>query len=410
MPLLIRLSSLLLLLLVAPALAQPPVVKTYMRVVDVDDQTLRLDMAFRVFAPADGNGPTIMLGSAIHIADESFYELAQRTLDAQDLVLFEGVGHHAVDENTPAAKVARTKQQLRAAAVMIERYKTGYKEYPASAAALVAAVGQQSRVKQARLQRALVDAWGRPIAYAKTDAGFTLISRGADGKPGGESFDADLAYADQKPLTAAEINSKGGIQGDLAHALDLTFQLDAYDTDKKNYRNSDMALAAIQERAQAGGGDANVLVSMMQGSGLMGGIMKVGMALIRSSPKMQGTMKVMMMEMLQQVGDDLTKLKQVPPNMKALLKVIIEDRNQIVIDDLKKELAAKDAPGAPQSIAVWYGAGHMKDLEIRLVTQLGYKPVANFWLPAITTDLAKAGMTRAELNSTRAMLQRMLGQ
>lgn len=401
-----RLSSILIALaFTALASAEP---KTYMRVVDVDDNTLRLDMAFRIFAPADGAGPTIMLGSAIHIADESFYELAQQTLDAQDLILFEGVGHHEQDEDTPAAKVQRTKDHLRAAAIAIERYKDGFKEYPASLAALLKAVGEQSKVKQSRVQRVTVDAWNRPIVYAKTTTGFTLISHGADGKPGGDAFDGDLTFADQKPLTRAEITSKGGLQGDLADALGLTFQLSAFDTDKKNYRNSDMPMAAIQDRAKEGGGDANVLVSMMQGSGLMGGIVKIGLSFIRASPRMQGTMKVMMMEMLQQVGDDMTKMKQVPENMKALLKVLIEDRNQIVINDLKKELAKKDAKDAPQSIAVWYGAGHMKDLEARLVKQLNYKPVATFWLPAITTDLKSAGMTRTDLNATRAMLQRML--
>ena len=401
-----RLSSLLVVLIfTALAHAEP---KSYMRVVDVDEHTLRLDMAFRIFAPADGVGPTIMLGSAIHIADESFYTLAQQTLDAQDLILFEGVGHHQKDETTPAAKVQRTKDHLRAGAIVIERYHNGFKEYPANLATLLKAVGEQSKLKQTRTQRVLVDAWGKPIVYAKTETGFTLISHGADGKPGGTGFDADLSYADQKPLTRAEITSKGGIQGDLADALGLTFQLSAFDTDKKNYRNSDMKLAAIQERAQAGGGDANVLVSMMQGSGLMGGIVKIGLSFIRASPRMQGTMKVMMMEMLQQVGDDMTKMKLVPDNMKALLKVLIEDRNQIVIDDLKKELAKKNQANAPQSIAVWYGAGHMKDLEIRMVKQLNYKPVATFWLPAITTDLRGAGMTRTDLAATRAMLQRML--
>ncbi len=401
---LLRLSCIIL-ALASLAAAEP---KSYMRVVDVDENTLRLDMAFRIFAPADGVGPAIMLGGAIHIADESFYVLAQQTLDAQDLILFEGVGHHEQDENTPAARVRRTRDHLRAAAIAIERYKDGFKEYPASSAALLKAVGEQSKVKQSRVRRVLVDAWGNPITYAKTAAGFTLTSHGADGKPGGDGDDADLAYADQKPLTRAEITDKGGLQGDLADALGLTFQLSAFDTDRKHYRNSDMKLAAIQDRAKQGGGDANALVSMMQGSGLMGGIVKIGLSFIRASPRMQGTMKVMMMEMLQQVGDDMTKMKQVPENMKALLKVLIEDRNQIVIDDLKKELAKKDAKDAPQSIAVWYGAGHMKDLETRMVKQLNYKPVATFWLPAITTDLQSAGMTRADLNTTRAMLQRML--
>lgn len=405
-----RLSSVFIALLCATAtFAQAPETKSYLRVVDVDDQTIRLDIAFRIFAPASGTGPTIVLAGAIHIADESYYELAQQYLDAQDLVLFEGVGMHEKADDSPAGKVAKTKDHLRAIATVIERYKAKRQTYPENLPALVKAAHEQSRVFGGRVQKAAVDAWGKPLVYARTETGFTLISHGADGKLGGESFDGDLAFADQKPLTKEEITTKGGIQGDLADALGLTFQLNAFDTGKKNYINSDMALATVQERAKAGGGDANALVSMMDGSGLMAGVMKIGLALIRSSPRMQGTMKVMMMEMLQQVGDDMMKMKQIPPNMKALLKVLIEDRNQIVVEDLKKEIAKGNAANAPQSIAVWYGAGHMKDLEQRLTTQLGYKPVANFWLPAITTDISKAGMTKTDLNATRAMLQRMLG-
>jgi len=406
-----RLSSLVIAIACATAShAQTDNIKSYMRVVDVDDNTLRMDMAFRIFAPIDGQGPTIMLGGAIHIADESFYELAQATLDSQDLILFEGVGHHDQDENTPAGKVQRTKDHLRATAIVLERYKNGFKEYPASLDALVKAVGEQSKIKQSRTQKVVVDAWGKSLAYKKSEESFTLISHGADGKAGGTGADADVSYADQKPVTQAEVTSRGGLQGDMAHALGLTFQLSAFDTDKKHYRNSDMKMEAIQDRAKASGGDADALISMMQGSGLMGGIAKIGFAILRSSPRMQGTMKVMMMEMLQQVGDDMTKLKQVPESMKALMKVLIEDRNQIVIDDLKKELASKKAADAPQSIAVWYGAGHMKDMEARLVKQLKYKPVATIWLPAITTDLKSAGMTRTDLNATRTMLQRMLNQ
>jgi len=405
--------------LLAAALLQPlsagaDEVKSYMRVVDVDDQTLRLDMAVRLFAPADGKGPTIALVAAIHLADEQFYALAQQYLDAQDLILFEGVGYsHQKGDDAPAAKVARTKEHIRAIAVMLERYRTAFNEYPATTAALLKAVGEQSKLKHDRLQRILIDAWNKPLIYARTDAGFTLTSHGADGKPAGSELDADLAYADQPALTKGEINDKGGIQGDLADALGLTFQLHAFDTGRKNYRNSDMTLAQVQERATAGGGDASALVSMMDGSGMLAGLMKIGLAFIKGSPKLQGTMKVMMMEMLQQVGDDMTKMKSVPPKMQALLKVLIEDRNQIVIDDLKKELAAAaavaDGKAPPKSIAVWYGAGHYRDMERRLTSQLGYKPVANFWLPAITTDLTKAGMTKADLDKTRAMLQRMLG-
>ncbi len=42
-----------------------------------------------------------------------------------------------------------------------------------------------------------LDPWNNPYQYAPTPAGdqpFTLFSFGADGKPGGEGYDADLGY------------------------------------------------------------------------------------------------------------------------------------------------------------------------------------------------------------------------
>lgn len=44
------------------------------------------------------------------------------------------------------------------------------------------------------------DPWGRPYQYSPDPSGaqpFTLYSYGADGKPGGEGFDADVGYLPQ---------------------------------------------------------------------------------------------------------------------------------------------------------------------------------------------------------------------
>lgn len=46
------------------------------------------------------------------------------------------------------------------------------------------------------------DPWGRPYQYSPEPSGkqpFTLYSYGADGKPGGTGFDADVGYLPQQP-------------------------------------------------------------------------------------------------------------------------------------------------------------------------------------------------------------------
>lgn len=384
--------------------------QSFMRVVDVDDHTIRLDMAVRLYAPKTGDGPTIALTGAIHIADESFYTLAQQYLDSQDLVLFEGVGmdHDRGDEKTPAGRIAKTRREMRYVAVMLERYHRLTETYPPSLAALIEKVGEYNAVKKARLKRAAVDAWKNKLAYEKTDDGYTLRSLGADGQPGGEEHDADIAFADLPQLTDDEINNYGGVQNDLAEALGLVFQLNAFDTGKANYRNSDLSIEQVQARLADGGGvqgQASIMLKALDGGSVVAQIMKLGIGLIKASPRMQVTVKLMLMEMLREAGDDITQMRGVPKSMQRLLKVIIDDRNQHVVDDLKKELAADKSS---RTIAVWYGAGHMKDLEERLIDQLGYRPVGGFWLPAITMDLDEAGVTKQELEATRAMMKRMM--
>ncbi|MEX2216033.1 MAG: type II secretion system protein GspG [Phycisphaeraceae bacterium] len=377
-----------------------------LRVVEVSEEITRLDMAVKFFASPDGKGPTVALVSAIHIADPSFYEFAQKLLDSQDLVLFEGVGPgHAPDKDSPKGRAAMTSSRVRYVAVMLERYKALKKDYPAALADLIGIVGEGERVKRDRLNRALKDAWNHSLAYEKFAAGFTLTSLGADGKVGGDGENVDLAYADQDPLTKEEIDDQGGIQNDLAEALGLTFQLHAVDTGKGNYRNADISLDSLKAKLGDEEGQAGDLLKMMDGSSSMAGMVKMALGMIRGNPKMQMTFKAIIMDLLAAVGDDMTKMANLQPGMQGLMKVLIDERNQVVVDSLKAELS-KDKPAA--TIALWYGAGHMKDLENRLVDQLDYKYVASFWLPAITLDLTGTAVKKADMQAMRSLMKTML--
>jgi len=63
----------------------------YMRVVHPDSDTIQLQIALRQFVPARGEGPAVWLTGASHIGESNYYRLLQEHLDAQGLVLFEGV-------------------------------------------------------------------------------------------------------------------------------------------------------------------------------------------------------------------------------------------------------------------------------------------------------------------------------
>ncbi|MGE3240736.1 MAG: hypothetical protein AB7G28_11925 [Pirellulales bacterium] len=57
--------------------------------------------------------------------------------------------------------------------------------------------------------------------------------------------------------------------------------------------------------------------------------------------------------------------------------VLISDRNQAALKVLKKEIA-----DGKQHLAIFYGAGHLTDMDKRLRTEFGLKPVEITWLTA----------------------------
>jgi len=202
----------------------------------------------------------------------------------------------------------------------------------------------------------------------------------------------------------------------MAASLGLVFQLSAIDYDRPHFRNSDLSIAQLQ-RLLAGstttnGADGGAstkaseefqqLLQVMDGSSFLGTLLHAGLKLIGSSPKLQALTKVMLIEMLGQLKGDMSQLKGVPPEIQRMLEVIIRERNKVVFDDLK---AALRAFGPPRSISVFYGAGHMADLEKLLRDELKYRPLDEVWLTALTVNTRTAGLSSAEMEMMRSLIQ-----
>ena len=131
-------------------------------------------------------------------------------------------------------------------------------------------------------------------------------------------------------------------------------------------------------------------MAVMHGEGLFGSIVKFGVAMIAANPKLQAVTKLTFVEVLGGLKGDLAQTKAVPPQLAQLLKVLIHSRNQKVIRDLQEELRRKNPPA---SISVFYGAGHMDDLERRVRRQLDYHPKEDVWVPAFSVDLEASGIS-----------------
>ena len=228
---------------------------------------------------------------------------------------------------------------------------------------------------------------------------------------------------DPPPPKPEQVNTNAGssMQSTLATALGLVFQLDAIDYDRTNFLNSDLSVQQITRlmtgdmnavAAQPGQpGKSNptfdALLQVMDGSSFLGSLVKLGIQFIGSDPKLQALTKLTLIEMVGQMKGDIGGMRGLPPDLKHLVQVLIEARNQNVITDLRTELKTVPRDG---SIAVFYGTGHMDDLEKRLTTQLNYRPADEIWLTAFGVDMHKAGLSPAEVQTMKNLVKWQLQQ
>jgi hypothetical protein len=207
----------------------------------------------------------------------------------------------------------------------------------------------------------------------------------------------------------------GGMQSSLATSLGLVFQLDTIDYDRPNFRHSDLSIREIREllaepRGSGGGdaaGDFDNLLSMMQGDSFMNIVMQFGLGILASSPKLQAMSKVTLIEVITEMGGDPSRLGAISPELRQLLEVLIEKRNQRVIDDLK--IALKEV-GPKGSVSIFYGTGHMNEMELRLRKELHYQPVEDAWFSPISVNLADAGISPGELEFIRGFIRSQMKQ
>jgi hypothetical protein len=204
-----------------------------------------------------------------------------------------------------------------------------------------------------------------------------------------------------------------GLQDAMASALGLEFQLSAIDYDQPNFRGCDLSITELRRiMAESSGPEGREasqsfdgLVQMMQGGSFFDVLLQAGLRLMTSTSKLQGMSKLAFIEMLEQMKGDPANLAGLPPSMKRLLEVIIQQRNQKVIADLRVDLRRR--PPA-QSVAVFYGVGHMPDLQERLRNELHYVPVRQEWFTAISVDLTASAVSPGEAAFIRGFVRSQL--
>ena len=290
----------------------------YVRILHSGSNQVELQIAAREFLPAHRGQPAVWLTGVSHIGESNYYAKLQAHLDAQTLVLFEGVG---------------------------------------------AAESQQ---------RAQNDNQSGPPA----------------------------APATNRPVHTAE--SSASLQYTMAESLGLVFQLDAIDYQRTNFQNCDLSITQLREliaQQETATGSAGVsesfegLLGLMGGGSWMDSLLQTALRLLGTNPKFQALGRLALIDLLGQIQGDPTRLQGLPPELKQLLDVLLQKRNQNVIATLKQERAEVGGHG---SISVFYGTGHMPDLEERLRRELRYRPAREIWFTAFSVDLEDAKVTASE--------------
>jgi hypothetical protein len=191
-----------------------------------------------------------------------------------------------------------------------------------------------------------------------------------------------------------------GIQKKLANALNLQLQMDGIRYDRPQFRNSDLNWDTMNSLATEAGPDTQRLLAELKNS-ISGGpnvtevdlIMDKVLKVSASRPLVATILRRLFVVVL--CAPDkvrhLPGLKQDKGGplgpAKKLDSIIINERNKTVLADLKALLktSKRNSSRPIQSIAIFYGAAHMKDIEQHLVSDLGYRTAEAQWVTAIWT-------------------------
>lgn len=403
--------------------AQPPnsfaIGEPYIRIIDSAPGQAKLQIASKTFTRAGNPGPVVHLTGAIHIADESFYTSLQKLLDSLDVVLFEGVrpqgGARLAPDATDAQRAEATTDRVKMVASLVRQLWESSGERPES----LAAVASSKPKLKSIIDDLAIDGWGRPISLQlvpgtpKPDGtpgpdSVRVFSRGKGDAPGGDGHEADIAELVAAPAGKAAKTSN--LQERLAKAFGLAYQGEAMNTGKPNWRSSDLSIDQIIKRAKESGSDASLLLSMLDGKSLMAQLGGFVLGFIEASPTLRATAKITLIEALAH-ADPASQGAALGKSGAGLMKVIIEDRNDIVLDDLAKIIQTEPEI---RSVSAFYGAGHMEDMEKKLAARFGYVPGEVLWIDAVTLDAKQLGVSERDFKrmreTTAAQMKTMSGK
>lgn len=179
-----------------------------------------------------------------------------------------------------------------------------------------------------------------------------------------------------KDAKAAPTSVVGGAQVGMKSMLGLEHQLECIDYQKENFVHADMSPEEFETTMANRGESFTKMFFRMMGYGLAnqngkgsGGDLQILMALFSSDR--ERLLKITMAEQLSGMEGQLDAIGGPDGS------TIINERNRKAFEVLKKQI-----DGGKKKIAVFYGAGHLPDMQVRLEKDFGLKKKSERWLVA----------------------------
>lgn len=188
----------------------------------------------------------------------------------------------------------------------------------------------------------------------------------------------------------------------LSDALGLQFQLYGIDYKRPTFHNSDLSweeMSAIEAKNPAPKNAISLATigTMLDSNSPQGKQLASSLAMMKNDP---GSIEAMHIIMIEALSNPDAISQALSPSLGDLL---IKTRNAKVLGDLKTEVAKQPAP---RSIAIFFGAGHMADMEKHLTEDFGYVGGEERWYTAIDGDTKKvSGMGQTMLEMMRAAMK-----
>jgi hypothetical protein len=176
----------------------------------------------------------------------------------------------------------------------------------------------------------------------------------------------------------------GVMQEGMSTVLELSHQLNCVDYTKKNFVHADMSPEDFSKAMENRGESFFQLFLRLMGTGIAqsaagaGGMNDAALLMAMFSKDRATRLKTAMAEQFESLDGQMAALDGPEGS------TIITERNKRCFEVLDKQLAA-----GKKRIAIFYGAGHLPDMERRLAADYEFKPSGESWLAAWQLQKAK---------------------